>query len=134
MVLLLQMIMKLRTNRNFIGKLKKEENKIVTQISKEDFESIITELRKSSDYQKGLNRYFKNHDVDGYIYQPDCSCSVHKLLHMFFGESDNEEWINAFCFEFDFGRKYKNSLKDRSGNVIPFSTIDDLYNVLTRGH
>ena len=111
---------------------KTEENKkVVTEISKEDFETIITELQKSSDYQKGLNRYFKNHDVDGYIYQPDCSCSVYKLLHILFGELDNEEWINMFCFDFDFGRKYKDSLKDECGNIIPFSTIDDLYNVLT---
>lgn len=99
------------------------------QISKEDFETIITELKKTSDYQKGLNRYFKNHDVDGYIYQPDCSCSVYKLLNLIF--KDDEEWINSFCFNYDFGRKYKNSLKDKCDNVIPFSTIEDLYNILT---
>lgn len=106
-----------------------EEIKILAQISKEDFSAIITELQKSSDYQKGLNHYFKNHDVDGYIYQPDCSCSVHKLLNIIF--EDSEGWIDNFCFKYDFGRKYRDTLKDKSGNIIPFSTIDDLYNILT---
>ena len=110
------------------------KQKIMTQISKEDFIMIITDLQKAFDYQKGLNRYFKNHDVDGYIYQPDCSCSVFKLLHIMFGEADNENWITKFCFDFDFGRKYKDSLKDKSNNIIKFSTINDLYNILTVCH
>lgn len=91
----------------------------------------MDDLQKANDYQTGLNRYFKNHDVDGYIYQPDCSCSVIKLLHMVFIEKDIDEWINSFCFDFDFGRKYKDTLKDTAGNIIPFSTSEDLYHILT---
>lgn len=100
-------------------------------LSKEEFVQFITDVQTANDYQKGLNRYFKSHDVDGYIYQPDCSCAVLRLLHMIFGEADSDEWISSFCFDFDFGRKYKDQYKDHSGNTISFSTIDDLYAVLT---
>lgn len=100
-------------------------------LSKEEFAKTIEDVRVSNDYQKGLNKYFKSHDVDGCIYQPDCSCAVLRLLHTIFGEADSDEWISMFCFDYDFGRKYKDQIKDKSGTIIPFSTINDLYAVLT---
>jgi len=103
-------------------------------MTKEDFISIIEDLQISHDYQIGLNRFFKKNNVDGYIFQPDCSCSVIKLLHMIFGEKDADEWIESFCFDFDFGRKYKDSIKTKAGHVVPFSTADDLYNMLTNNN
>lgn len=100
-------------------------------ISKEDFIIIINDLQKTNDYQTGLNRYFKNHDVDGYIYQPDCSCSVVKLLHAIFGSADIDEWISYFCFELDFGRKWKQGRIKGSGKDIKLENASDLYDLLT---
>lgn len=102
-------------------------------ISKEDFVSIMDDLQKTNDYQRGLNRYFKNNDVDGYIYQPDCSCSVIKLLHMIFSDADFNEWISYFCFELDFGRKWKPKIiTEKDGTDIKLETSEDLYNYLSR--
>lgn len=99
------------------------------KICKQDFVNIITELRKANDYQTGLNRYFKTHDVDGYIYQPDCSCSVIKLLNLIFDDTD--EWIDYFCFELNFGRKWKEGMvKTDNGKDIKLANAEDLYDLL----
>ena len=101
-------------------------------VSREIFTEVIEEVQKSYDYQEGLNNFFEKNSVDGYIYQPDCICAVIKLLHNIFIEKDTNEWISYFCFEINFGRKYKEGLVlDKDGKNINLSTIDDLYNLLT---
>lgn len=101
-------------------------------ITKEVFTQVLEDVKMVSDYQDHLNAFFKKNDVDGYIFQPDCTCSVLQLLHFIFGERDVEEWISYFCFELDFGRKYKDGMvTDKDGKNIPLGTIGDLYNVLT---
>lgn len=108
-----------------IEKLRKEF------ITREFFTEIIEEIQKVYDYQEGLNKYFEKHDVDGYIYQPDCMYATIKLLHYIFEEKDTDEWISYFCFELNFGKKYKEgSVLDENGKSIPLETIDDLYNLL----
>jgi len=101
-------------------------------ITREFFTEIIEEIEKTYNYQEGLNTYFKKSGVDGYIYQPDCIGAALKLLHYIFGEKDIDEWISYFCFELNFGKKYKDgTVLDANGKDIPLSTIDDLYNLLT---
>lgn len=97
-------------------------------ISKEDFIAAMDDVMAASDYQSGLNQYFKDHDVDGFIFQPDCTCTVIRLLHSIFGESDHEEWISYFCFELDFGRKWKEGcITDNDGKEIRLSNAKELY-------
>lgn len=101
-------------------------------MNRELFTEVIEEIKKTYDYQEGLNRYFEKNDVDGYLYQPDCICAIMKLLHYIFGEKDKNEWISYFCFELNFGRKYKEgSVLDENGKNIPLETVDDLYDILT---
>lgn len=101
-------------------------------LTKETFIEIMEDIQKSHDYQEGLNDYFKKHDVDGYIYQPDCLSSSLKLLHLIFAEKDINEWISYFCFELDFGRKYKDGMvTDENGKNISLATVEDLYILLT---
>lgn len=101
-------------------------------ITIEIFTEIMEEIQKSYDYQEGLNKYFSKHDVDGYIYQPDCMCATIKLLHLIFGEKDIDEWISYFCFVLDFGRKYKDGMiQDENGKDISLATYEDLYRLLT---
>lgn len=101
-------------------------------ITRELFKEVVEEIQKSYDYQEGLNRFFEKNNVDGYIYQPDCMCAAIKLLHSIFNKEDKDEWINYFCFELNFGRKYKEGLvSDKDGKNIPLETIDNLYNLLT---
>ena len=102
-------------------------------INKEEFIDAIEDVKKANDYQTGLNQYFKTHDVDGYIFQPDCSCTVIHLLHFLFGEQDQEEMISLFCFELDFGRKWKPGMvKDKNGLDLQLSNAEDLYTYLTK--
>ena len=55
-----------------------------------------------------------------------------KILHKLFEEKDVDEWISYFCFELDFGKKYKEGcIKDENGKDIPLATSDDLYTILT---
>lgn len=101
-------------------------------VTREIFKEIMEEVQKSYDYQEGLNKYFEKHDVDGYLFQPDCMCATIKLLHMIFGEKDINGWISYFCFELNFGRKYKEgAVLNEYGTPIPLATIDDLYDLLT---
>lgn len=101
-------------------------------ISKEYFNEIMESVESTYKYQEGLNDYFSKNGVDGYIYQPDCVDTTMKLLHNIFGEKDKNEWISYFCFELDFGKKYKKgSIKDEFGKDITLATFDDLYTLLT---
>lgn len=101
-------------------------------MNKELFLEIMSEVQKTYEYQEGLNDFLKKQDVDGYIYQPDCVCSTLKLMHYIFGEKDADEWISYFCFELDFGKKYKDGLvKNAYGDDIVLKTLDDLYELLT---
>lgn len=101
-------------------------------ITREFFIDIMSDIKKTFKYQEGLNDYFFKNGADGYVYQPDCIDATIKILHKLFGEKDADEWINYFCFELDFGKKYKEgTLKDGYGKDISLSTFDDLYDLLT---
>lgn len=99
-------------------------------LNKEEFVSVMEDLKEANDYQQDLNAFFQKHDVDGYIFQPDCSCTVIRLLHILFGEQDENEWINYFCFDLDFGRKWKPGKVSAKGNDIRLSTPEELYDHL----
>lgn len=76
-------------------------------IDKELFVNIIDELDRSDRYKTDLNNFFKSHGVDGYIFQPDCAISVVSLLHNACGKADDDGLISKFCFEYNYGRKWK---------------------------
>ena len=92
----------------------------------------MEEVKKVEDYNIGLNKYFFEHDVDGYIFQPDCIDTVLKLLHIIFGEADRDEWISYFCFELEFGKKYKDGDISENGKNIRLANSEDLYDILTQ--
>lgn len=103
-----------------------------TVLSKEEFIEIINDLKEVSDYHQGLNKFFRDHNVDGYIFQPDCSCSVIRLLHLIFGPADTEEWIEKYCFTLNYGRKWKTGMfMEEYGTDIRLSAPEELYSLLT---
>ena len=87
-------------------------------ISKDDFVKAIEDVRSAERCSTNLNYFFKENKVDGYLFFPDCSTTVVRLLHKFFGKADQDDWISYFCFELDFG---KNGRKDVS--VMPMGKI-----------
>lgn len=101
-------------------------------ISKELFVEVIEDAKKSDDYQNWLNKQLKANGVDGYLFQPTCVDSVIKLLHAYFGDSDADDMISYFCFELDYGRKWKTGMiTKRDGFDIDISTPEKLYEYLT---
>ena len=109
----------------------KEEDLIL--LSKEQFINAINDVENVCRYQEGLNNYFRKNNVDGYIFQPDCSSTVIGLLHTVLGEKDKDEWIDYFCFELDFGKKWKEGvITEKDGTDIILKTAEDLYNLLEK--
>lgn len=102
-------------------------------IDKEQFINAISDVESVYRYQEGLNNYFRKNNVDGYIFQPDCSSTVIGLLHNIFGVMDKDGWIDYFCFELDFGKKWKEgTITEKDGTDIVLKTAEDLYNLLEK--
>lgn len=102
-------------------------------IDKEQFINAISDVESVYRYQEGLNNYFRKNNVDGYIFQPDCSSTVIGLLHNTLGEKDKDGWIDYFCFELDFGKKWKEgTITEKDGTDIVLKTAEDLYNLLEK--
>lgn len=100
-------------------------------ISKELFVEVLEDAKKSDDYQNWINRQLKENGADGCLFQPTCVDSVIKLLHESFGVSDSDGTIEYFCFELDYGRKWKPGLiTDKDGVDIDLSTSGNLYEFL----
>lgn len=100
-------------------------------IEKDLFVEIIDDLKRADDYQNGLNTFFKDNDVDGYIYQPDCSISVVRLLHKMFENADSDNIISYFCYELEFGKKWKpGTIVEKDKKDINLSDASSLYDYL----
>ncbi len=100
-------------------------------IDKELFIEVMEEAKKSDDYQNWLNQQLRKNGAGGYLFQPNCIDSVLKLLHFSFKESDVNDTIAYFCFELDYGRKWKpGMITEKDGTDIILSTSEDLYNYL----
>lgn len=102
-------------------------------MTKEDFVSAIEDVKNASKYQDGLNNYFRKNNVEGFIIQPDCSSTVLRLLHNIFGEADKGDWIEYFCLDLDYGKKWKpETATEKDGSDIKLETAEDLYDFLCK--
>jgi hypothetical protein len=100
-------------------------------INKQDFINVIADIEKVYRYHENVNDFLRKNNVEGYIFQPDCSSTVIMLLHIMFGENDKNDWINYFCNEIDFGHKWVSGMiKDKDGSDIKLKNSGDLYDLL----
>lgn len=100
-------------------------------ISKETFVSILANIEKVTQYHKDLNNFFLKHDVDGYVYQPDCMTVSLQLLHLIFDDADKDDYIEKFCYDTCFGKKAVSGLFfDAKGKEINIKSSDELYDLL----
>ena len=99
-------------------------------IKKDLFVEVLEDAKKSDDYQNWLNKQLKLNGVDGYLFQPTCVDSVIKLLHTYFSEADSNDIISYFCFDLDYGRKWKPDTISEDGVDIDISTSEKLYDYL----
>ena len=101
-------------------------------LNENEFIRCMDDIEKIIQYNKGLNDFLNIHDVDGYLFQPDCLETVVFLLHKIFNKSDFDEWISYFIFDLEFGKKYKEGMiKDKNGQNIVLKTSRDLYKLLS---
>ena len=100
-------------------------------ITKDEFVAIVNEIEQVHKYSDSLNTFFHKNNVQGYLFQPNCTETALRLLHLIFKSEDTDEWISYFCYELDFGRKYKEGIvKDKDGADIKLQTAEDLYELL----
>ena len=103
-------------------------------ISKEFFIQCINDVKECEEYAVKLNDFFRKNKVEGYIFQPDCSATVVRLLHEIFGKADANDDISYFCYELDFGKRWqKGMIKDTVNGKqvdIDMSSAEKLYDYL----
>lgn len=90
---------------NFIKELNVEENK---------FNKLLREI--DSEFGGGFIHNKSIHYLTGLL----------KELY-----NDENDWISYYCWEIDFGDKYKEGcVTEQDGTPIPLKTPEDLYNIL----
>ena len=93
-------------------------------ISKEDFCKSIEKykeilLKADELYKLGIRLDIVN----------DYECLIHNILEDTF--KDESDWFCYFCFDLDFGRKYKDGMiTDSDGNNISMNNAEELYEIL----
>ncbi len=103
-------------------------------MTKDLFTKAIRSLQAVDDFQRGvldlLHTTAPFADM-GIMQYPDCSDALITVLEEVMCDTDG--WISYFCYERDYGRNtHLGDVTDAEGNPIPFSTAEDLYNLLTR--
>lgn len=102
-------------------------------ISKELFCEVIEDAQKTEDYQNWLNEQLHAKGVEGCIFQPSCVDSVIKLLGIHFEDYDLNDMISYFCFDLNYGRKWKSGMiTEKDGSDINLSSSSYLYDYLIK--
>ncbi len=102
-------------------------------MTKELFIKSICSLQAVEDFQRGVLNLLRTtapYADMGIMQYPDCSDTLISVLEDAMG--DDEGWITYFCYERDFGRDHTLGDVTIDGNPIPFSTAEDLYNLLNK--
>ena len=100
-------------------------------MSKESFCEVMNGYKSMFDFTDEMNELFDKYKVDGNIYPPLCTSTVIDLLEFIF--NDENQWINYWIFELEFGKDYEDGdAKDADGSNIPLKTVEDLYDLLVR--
>lgn len=107
---------------------------MVRPISKELFVNCIKGMERAYRFQEDLNKVFSSNGADGYYWWDDCSGLVLKLLTEVFKFHPDVDFIEQYCYKFDFGRKVTDkSFKDKDGQYLDLTTCEKLYNYLCEG-
>lgn len=100
-----------------------------TVLSKDDFVKQIKEMEKVYDFYDEFNSFFRNHNIDGYLFFPDSVDVSIYLLEVIF--DDKGHWISYWMNELNFGKKYETGMIcDEDGRDIILKTPEDLYEFL----
>lgn len=98
-------------------------------ITREGFKEVMTRIKKVWEFEDELDNFYRSHSIDYCCDTPNCIDVAIDLLEYIF--HDEFGWISYYVYELYWGRDYQDGdVKDKDGNVIPFKTLDDLYNML----
>ena len=107
-------------------------------ISKKLFSDCIKSLDNLDKFQSAVLDLTKQYDgygcVDmGTMTYTACDGELLELLRVIMNDTE-DDWIGYFCYELDFGRKWKLGcvIDQTDGEEIPLATIDDLWALLTK--
>lgn len=96
--------------------------------SKEKFIETINGLKGYDNFEDKLNNLIHKYG-EGYVIFSDISFLLIETLEKMY--EDDNGWISHFCYDLEFGRKYKPGMvKERNGDEIKLQTPEDLYNLL----
>ena len=100
-------------------------------MSQESFCKVMSDYKSMFNFTNEMNELFDKYKVDGNIYPPLCTSTVIDLLEFIF--NDENQWINYWIFELEFGERYGDGdVKNENGEDIPLRTAEDLYNLLVK--
>ncbi len=105
-------------------------------ISKKDFTEVIESMKKIDDYHAEKRKLYKKYGADGFIIEPDNNHAVLLLLKWIFRDTGADTGaISAFCLNNNYGTgKGNQEYIDTDGHKNKISTIDDLYDYLTKNN
>lgn len=90
---------------------------------------FIRELNVEENNFNNMLRQIDNEFGGGFIYNKPIDYITRLLKELVNDESD---WINYYCWEIDFGRKYyEGCVTEADGTPIPLSSAEDLWNIIT---
>ena len=104
-------------------------------ITKEIFINCINRIKTQHEYDLEManitSKLYPNAFTANLLYNNHLLYKVllDTLKHLM---NDNSNWIDYYCFDLDFG-KNNNKLKVTINNiVVPLTTVEDLWNILTK--
>lgn len=99
-------------------------------ITKEEFQSVIDQMKTMVNYQNDKNKLYKKYGADGYLVEPNANVEIIKLLSFFFGEGAKEV-LSTYCIANNFAHgKNNHEYVDDDGQHINLSSPEQLYDYL----
>lgn len=104
------------------------------EVSKEYFCKVIDALKTADTLIKDINKAIKKSDGDGYIWLNDkCALICIENLKTAFKDSDYVDFIEEFCYKYDFGKNVKpDTFKDNDGQYVDLSSAEKLFDFLMK--
>lgn len=105
------------------------------KIEKKHFIELIEALGKQADHDARCNEAFAvilPNDLSPTGYDNHyLTNAIMKVLQEATGDTNAHSWIEYYCYDLDFGRKYKDGCAtDKDGLSIPLNTPEDLWNLV----
>lgn len=99
--------------------------------SKEQFVNFMDKLEEYVHKNNDIEEFLRKELELGMIYGPVEKCCDLIVLILQTAMNDENDWINYYIYELDFGKSYKKgSITDVDGTDIPLRNAEDLYKLL----